>query len=175
MSAPGENEEQEIYIGLGSNIEPEKNLPQALSMLSQVVKLKSHSSAWETPPAGTDIGPNFINAVALISTDYTANELRRQVLRQIESQLNRVRTSNQNAPRTIDLDIIIINQRIVDPHIWEQAYLAIPLVEIGVDLINPSENETLSQIAYRLAHQTSIQRRPEILTKRDLINDCLET
>lgn len=175
MNAPRLNKEQEIYIGLGSNIRPEKNLPLALEMLSQVVRLKSHSSAWETPPVGMDTGPNFINAVALISTDYPIDELRQQVLRQIESQLGRVRTTNQNAPRPIDLDIIIINDQIIDPRIWDRAYLAIPLAEIGFDVVNPRENETLSQAARRLARQTPIQQRPEILRKMGQNNIGLET
>jgi 2-amino-4-hydroxy-6-hydroxymethyldihydropteridine diphosphokinase len=175
LNVPGKNKEQDIYIGLGSNINPEKNLPQALIMLSQAVKLKSHSSAWESQPAGTDIGPNFINAVALITTDIPVNEFRNQVLRQIESQLGRLRTSNQNAPRTIDLDIIMVNQQILDPQIWEQVYLAVPLVEIGVCMINPRGKKTLSQTAHQLAKQRFIQKRPDIFAKMDLVNKNLET
>lgn len=175
MNVPGKNKEQDIYIGLGSNINPEKNLPQALIMLSQAVKLKSHSSAWESHPAGTNIGPNFINAVALIATAIPVNEFRNQILRQIESQLGRIRTSNQYAPRTIDLDIIIVNQQMVDPHIWEQVYLAVPLVEIGVEMINPRGKNTLSQTAHQLANQCYIQKRPDILAKMDLVNKRLET
>lgn len=175
MNVPGKNKEQDIYIGLGSNINPEKNLPQALIMLNQAVKLKSHSSAWESHPSGTDIGPNFINAVALIATAIPVDKFRKQVLRQIESQLGRRRTSNHYAPRTIDLDIIMVNQQIVDPHIWEQVYIAVPLVEIGVEMINPRGKKTLSQIAHQLASQCYIQKRPDIFARMDLINKRLET
>jgi 7,8-dihydro-6-hydroxymethylpterin-pyrophosphokinase len=89
--------------------------------------------------------------------------------------LGRIRTSNQYAPRTIDLDIIMINQQIIDPQIWEQVYLAVPLDEIGVYMINPRGKKTLSQTAHQLASQRYIQKRPDIFAKMDLVDKSLET
>jgi 2-amino-4-hydroxy-6-hydroxymethyldihydropteridine diphosphokinase len=147
-----------VYLGLGSNIAPEANIPRSLSLLQQHVQLQALSSFWESPPVGSS-GPNFLNAVALIHTDLDEDELRDQILKKIETQLGRIRTQDPNAPRTIDLDILIFDDQIKDDQIWERAYLALPLSELIQTLSNPQSGETLDQIACRLARETSMKRR----------------
>ena len=61
---------------------------------------------WETPPVGSR-GSNFLNAALLIRTTLTSGLLKSLVLRPIEIQMGRVRTANKNAPRPIDLDILV--------------------------------------------------------------------
>lgn len=147
-----------VYIGLGSNISPEDNIPKALDLLGQYVDVQDLSSIWESPPVGSR-GPNFLNGVALIHTDLGEDELRDQILRKIETQLGRIRTQDPNAPRTIDLDILIFDDKIIDDHIWERAYIALPLSELIRTLTNPQTGETLDQIACKLARETSMQKR----------------
>jgi 2-amino-4-hydroxy-6-hydroxymethyldihydropteridine diphosphokinase len=138
-----------VYLGLGSNIAPEENLPRAFEMLSTQVHVEAHSGAWETPAVGSS-GPNFINAAVQVSTNLAAGILKKQVLRKIENQLGRLRTADKNAPRSIDLDILIYGNRICDLHIWGYAHLAAPLAELIPDFQNTETKETLAEAARRL-------------------------
>lgn len=153
-----ENNPFEGYVGLGSNISPEINLPRALERLREAVKLSRVSSIWETPPVGST-GPDFLNAVALIQTGLSEEELSNQVLKEIEAQLGRIRTPDHNAPRTIDLDILIFNGKIRDDQIWEQAHLALPLSELIPGLIHPRSGESIEEVAARLSHANPIRKR----------------
>lgn len=156
------NNQHPVYIGLGSNISPETNLPLALELLSKRVDLEAVSSVWESPPAGGK-GPNFLNAVARIRTSLPAEMLRESILREIETQLGRVRTEDPNAPRTIDLDILIYNQDIFDPGIWTDTHQSVPLAEIYPDL-KKDNGETIQQISVGLARKNAIHRRRDIIT-----------
>lgn len=161
MNEAKDSNQHQVYIGLGSNISPEANIPKALELLSKEVSLEVISSVWESPPAGGQ-GPNFLNAVARVRTSLTPDELRDNVLRAIETHLGRVRTEDPNAPRTIDLDILIYNQVILDPAIWTETYQSVPLSEIYPDLI--SENgETIEQISMNLARKNPIRQRLDVL------------
>lgn len=145
------------YIGLGSNIEPETNLPRAVAALRQHVVVLGMSSAWHAPALGTS-GPDFLNAVLKIETDILAEDLKNSVLCPIEARLGRKRGPNKNAPRTIDLDILIFDDQIHDAHIWDFAHLAIPLAECHPDLTDPVTNKTIGQISAELQPNAEIHR-----------------
>lgn len=149
MSVPDNNLSYQVYIGVGSNIDPSMNFKLAFEKLRDQVQIEAISKIWETPPVGTS-GPNFLNAVAKIRTSLEINLLRDHVLRRIESQLGRIRTSDPNSPRPIDLDILIYDKRVIDNEIWSQAHIAVPLAEFVPDLYNPETGETLLEIAERL-------------------------
>jgi len=153
--------ELQYYLGLGSNIAPEKNLPSSLGLLRQYVHLNAVSSVWETPSIG-EAGPNFLNAVVCIRTDLEPEELKYQVLRPVEAHLGRVRTSDKYAPRPIDLDILVANGRVYSEDIWNFAYLAVPLAELLPNLTHPKTGKSLAAIAEHLRYTTKIRPRPEI-------------
>ncbi|MFN2153990.1 MAG: 2-amino-4-hydroxy-6-hydroxymethyldihydropteridine diphosphokinase, partial [Anaerolineae bacterium] len=96
-----------VVIALGSNIAPEANVREAVQRLAARAHLVAVSPVYETKPVGKTDQPNFLNAAALIETEYGAAELKDEVLAEIEQELGRVRTADRNAPRTIDLDIIL--------------------------------------------------------------------
>lgn len=151
-----------VYIGLGSNINPEQNIPLALVLLSQQVQIISVSQVWETQPVGSG-GANFLNAAVLVTTQLPLQLLKNVVLRPIESRLGRKRTFNKNAPRQIDLDILIYDERVVDTKIWARAFLAVPLAELVPKLLHPDTHETLQEISTHLAEQTILFSRPDII------------
>lgn len=161
MSVPDNNLSYQVYIGVGSNIDPSMNFKLAFEKLRDQVQIEAISKIWETPPVGTS-GPNFLNAVAKIRTSLEINLLRDHVLRRIESQLGRIRTSDPNSPRPIDLDILIYNKRVIDNEIWSQAHIAVPLAEFVPDLYNPETGETLLEIAERLERINPIKISPEV-------------
>lgn len=106
---------------LGSNIQPEKNLPLAVTLLHKQLTILQTSSVWESKAVGSD-GPNILNAALLVLTSLEAEMLKEQVLHPLEAQLGRVRTGDKNSPRTIDLDILLFDQLALDLNLWQYAY-----------------------------------------------------
>lgn len=148
------------YILMGSNIQPELNIQSALRHLQASVELLAISPVWETPAMGSD-GPDFLNLVIYIATHHELDALKLGVLRQVESSLGRVRTSDKNAPRTIDLDILIYDHKILEPAIWLQAHIACPLAGLFPDLVDPNSGQRLAEIAARLSQKVPVRLRPD--------------
>lgn len=149
-----------VLIAMGSNIEPRANIEHALKRLSRELEVEAVSGVWESEPHGAPGTPRFLNAAVRIVSDLTPTALKR-VLRRIEADLGRRREGDRNAPRTIDLDLVLFGDlviddpvaglRIPDPDIDRRAYLALPLAEVGAELLHPVTGELLAEIAERLA------------------------
>lgn len=158
------------YVLLGSNIDKERNLPAAVRLLCERCRVVAVSAVYETQPVGRTNQPTFFNAAVLIETPLSPAELKWQVLRPIEAQLGRVRTEDPNAPRTIDLDIVLFDDAafeldgspIPDPALLKHPHVALPLAEIAPDYVHPITGETLAEIASRFTGAAGIWRRPDI-------------
>ncbi|MDP3833238.1 MAG: 2-amino-4-hydroxy-6-hydroxymethyldihydropteridine diphosphokinase [Hydrogenophaga sp.] len=133
------------YIALGANLgEPAQALRDALRELGSTsgVRLVRASSLYRTAPVDSS-GPDYLNAVAEISTTLTAPALL-DALQAIEQQAGRERPY-RNAPRTLDLDLLLYGQgciaspRLTVPHprMSERAFVLVPLVEIAPTLVSP--------------------------------------
>jgi 2-amino-4-hydroxy-6-hydroxymethyldihydropteridine diphosphokinase len=123
------DDQHKVVIGIGSNINPKENLLRAVESLSKLTEILVLSKVYRTQPIG-GAGPNFLNAAALVTTKLSMTELKVDVLRQIESKLGRVRSSDPNSPRTIDLDILIFDGIVIDQNIWHIAHLCVPTSEL---------------------------------------------
>lgn len=142
------------YISVGSNIEPEKNIPEALEKLKKYVRVKAISTFYCTMPIGRPEQSVFMNGIWQIDAVQTARELKFHVLRRIEAELGRVRTEDKYAARTIDLDIalygdVVVNEpdlRIPDPDIRQRPFIAVPLLELAPRLVIPDTGELLSSL-----------------------------
>lgn len=152
------------YLLLGSNIRPVENLRRAASLVNSIFPIQRLSSAWETPAVGAD-GPNFLNAALLVYVPGNPDWLAQKVLRLLEARLGRVRTADKNAPRTIDLDIIIWDEQVIDQTFSRHAHIAIPLAEIAPDF-KPTHGERLHQTAGRLMRAAPISLRPEVFRRQ---------
>ena len=145
----------QVLIALGSNIEPEANLHRAVQLLAARVRLIAVSPVYETRPVGKTDQPDFLNAVALIETEREATVLKREVLQEIEQELGRLRTSDRNAPRTIDLDITVYGERVLelgsrhipDPDLLEHPHVAVPAADVAPTYRHPETGQTLREIA----------------------------
>jgi dihydroneopterin aldolase/2-amino-4-hydroxy-6-hydroxymethyldihydropteridine diphosphokinase len=145
---------ERIFIGVGSNVEPERNVRQALLLLARQVRLVALSSFYLTEPHGRPDQPPFVNGVAEIATSLEPLALKRGVLRLIEERLGRRRSDDKDAPRTIDLDLLLWGDRVTggeelrlpDPLIASRPFLAIPLAELAPDLVLPGTHQTLRQV-----------------------------
>lgn len=135
------------YIGLGSNLQdPQQQVTSALNELSKIptTQLLKASSLYITQPLGPADQPDFINAVAKISTTLSADELLSE-LKCIEEKHHRTREGERWGPRTLDLDILLYEDhqmhtdRLIIPHsqLSKREFVLIPLQELDADLIIP--------------------------------------
>ncbi|MBL8851522.1 MAG: 2-amino-4-hydroxy-6-hydroxymethyldihydropteridine diphosphokinase, partial [Planctomycetaceae bacterium] len=140
------------YLLLGSNIDPERNLPAAVRLLERHGKVVRTSRVWESPPVDGSAQANYLNAAVLLETIHSAAELRGRILPEIEAALGRVRDPHDKyAARTIDIDIALFDRdvmevagaRIPDPDISRRAFVAVPLAEIAPDYVHPLTGQRL--------------------------------
>ena len=131
-----------ILIALGANLpgpagEPASTLNHALGQLGgKGVKILKLSSFYETPAWPDRTDPAFINAVAAVDTALQPVELL-ALLHGVETELGRLR-SVPNAPRTLDLDLLDYDGRVMEgeiflphPRIAERSFVLVPLAEIA--------------------------------------------
>jgi 2-amino-4-hydroxy-6-hydroxymethyldihydropteridine diphosphokinase len=167
-----------VFLSLGSNINKEKNLPAAVQMLRDRVLVRAVSSIYETEPMGTKDQPAYFNAAALIETDLGPAEIREHIVDELEAALDRRRQADKNAPRTIDIDIALFNDEILDyipaegrshhvpdPDILTYIHTIVPLAELAPDQVHPETGERLDTIAERLQAQADAQ---EIRLREDV-------
>jgi 2-amino-4-hydroxy-6-hydroxymethyldihydropteridine diphosphokinase len=128
------------YVGIGSNLEdPRAQVLRAFDELATLpnTRLTARSSLYRTAPIGHAAQPDFINAVAAVDTQLSADALLR-ALQAIEARHARKR-SFANAPRTLDLDLLLYGDAHIDepglsvphPRMHERAFVLQPLVEIA--------------------------------------------
>ena len=148
---------EQVLLTLGSNVERERNLPDAIAALRHHPgwRFLAVSPFYETAAVGGDAPqPAFWNAAALIETDLAPGPLR-QSLREIEASLGRVRTSDKYAPRAIDLDIAFYGNQVMvvaghplpDPNVARFPHLALPLADVAPAWVHPQLGVTLRQLA----------------------------
>jgi GTP cyclohydrolase I len=144
-------------VAVGSNVRPQANLPRAMALLRRHpdVSVERISEIYETAPVGgSPDDPRFLNAAVLVTTSLSPAELR-SALRAIEASMGRVRTADKNAPRAIDLDIVMIEgwqgvvegKTIPDPEIQQFPHLAVPLCDVVAAWTLPGIGKTVREIA----------------------------
>ncbi|MGQ0816260.1 MAG: 2-amino-4-hydroxy-6-hydroxymethyldihydropteridine diphosphokinase [Gemmatimonadota bacterium] len=148
------------YIALGTNLgERARNLDEALRRIGSIARVEATSTVHETEPVGYPSQPLFLNMVARISTDLPARQLMKELIA-IEQDMGRQR-SFRNAPRIIDLDILLYDDvvqaddevELPHPRMGERAFVLKPLVEIAPDLTDPRTGERYSDMLERLCEK----------------------
>ena len=160
------------YLSLGSNVDRERNLPEAVRLLAVHGRIVAASPVYETPAIGNPGDPSYFNAAVILETELSPAELKQQVLQPLEHLLGRVRSSDPNAPRTIDVDISLFNdevltlgkRRIPDPEILLYPHIAVPLADVAPDYRHPETGETLADIAARMiaSSEQQLVRRDDV-------------
>ena len=134
------------FVGLGSNLgDPESTVRQGIAALAQapLTQVVAASSLYRSAPLGHAGQPDFVNAVAQVSTGLPPHSLLAAMLA-IEHSNGRER-SFRNAPRTLDLDLLLYDadairaEGLVVPHprMHERAFVLAPLLEIAPDCVIP--------------------------------------
>jgi 2-amino-4-hydroxy-6-hydroxymethyldihydropteridine diphosphokinase len=135
------------YVGLGSNLgDRSATLSRALELLGeqQGIEIVAVSSFRETDPVGYLDQPRFLNAAAAIETSLLPEALLDALLA-VERELGRTREGPRYGPRTVDLDLLLMEGITVDepglkiphPRLYERAFALAPLVELDPSLVVP--------------------------------------
>jgi len=151
------------YISAGSNIgDRAANLDFGERRLGEHGKILQASSVFETEPVGFADQPWFLNQVFKLETELPPRELL-ALCNKIERDGGRVRTF-ANAPRTLDLDILLYDGLIISepdliiphPRMAERRFVLVPLAEIAPDLPHPVEKKTVRELLYRFTSESRI-------------------
>lgn len=143
------------FVGVGSNIEPEVHVVEGLRRLGAAVRLAAVSTFYRTAPVGAPGTPWFANGVVRVETELGPRALQFEVLRGIEAGLGRVRGPDRNAPRTLDLDLLLLGEAVVSeadfrlpaPELYERAFVALPLLELAPGLVLPGDGRSLAEVS----------------------------
>lgn len=152
------------FIGIGANLgdarQQVKNALNALAHLPQS-QLSASSSLYSSAPVHAT-GPDYVNAVACMQTTLSAQQLLIE-LRKLEQLAGRER-SIQNAPRTLDLDVLLYGDEVMHtdtlqvphPRMHERAFVLLPLLEIAPELSIPklgAAKQFLPHVANQTLHK----------------------
>lgn len=144
------------YIALGANLgDPEATVRSAVDAIAVLpnTKIIAVSSLYRTAPVGLKHQPDFINAAMAVDTAYDAHGMLDALLG-IEQEFGRQR-SVKNAPRTLDLDLLLHGDTTSDdptttlphPRMHERAFVLAPLAEIAPDLTIPGRGKVVDLLA----------------------------
>jgi 2-amino-4-hydroxy-6-hydroxymethyldihydropteridine diphosphokinase len=135
------------YIGVGSNLgERDATIRDAIELLAAdpELEVEAVSAIRETDPVGVVDQPRFLNAAIRLTTELAPRQLLERLLA-VEQQLGRVRDGERYGPRTIDLDLLLYGDEIVEepglrvphPRLAERRFVLEPLAELDPGLVVP--------------------------------------
>lgn len=138
-----------VYLGLGSNIEPQKNLEFALEELESKFGKLETSSVYRSTAYGFD-GDDFLNMVVRLDTTLSPIEVHVQ-LDGVQRAAGRNREARGYSSRTLDIDLLLYDDLIMNeppirlprPDVLHFGFVLGPLVEIAPELVHPETNQSL--------------------------------
>lgn len=148
------------YISIGSNIDADRNVLSAIDALRHRFGDCDVSPLYKTPAEGFD-GDDFVNAVVGFSTDCPAEEVF-LILRQIEDAHGRVRGQEKFSPRTLDLDLLLYGEAIIQAdrfdvprdEIERYPFVLKPLCDLCPDCLYPLTGESYQSMWTRMSEKT---------------------
>ena len=142
----------EVYVSVGSNIDPADNVRSGVESLRQQFEQLELSRVFESRAVGFD-GENFYNLVVRFQTDRAVLEVV-DLLQQMELRHGRSRASEKFSARTLDLDLLLYDDlvynhhgvRLPRPEIEVYAFVLKPLSELAGSWIHPLTHKSLEQM-----------------------------
>jgi 2-amino-4-hydroxy-6-hydroxymethyldihydropteridine diphosphokinase len=140
------------YLGIGSNVEPERHVMIAIERIGQAFEQARFSPIYRSRAVGFE-GNDFINLVARVETDLTPLALR-DWLRALEDEYGRERNVPKFSDRILDVDILLYGDQVSRadglelprPELFHFAHVLRPLAELAPDLVCPGDGRTMRQI-----------------------------
>jgi 2-amino-4-hydroxy-6-hydroxymethyldihydropteridine diphosphokinase len=159
----------QVFLGLGSNLDREKNVRAGLAALKNRFGDLTLSNIYESESVGFK-GSNFYNLVVSLQTDLTIAELS-EALKKIEDENGRVRTGPKYSPRTLDIDILTYGDfvgveagvELPRAEITENAFVLLPLSELVPDALHPYLKKSYAEL------WASYDQNAQALWKIDLL------
>ncbi|HEX6996261.1 MAG TPA: 2-amino-4-hydroxy-6-hydroxymethyldihydropteridine diphosphokinase [Gammaproteobacteria bacterium] len=154
----------EVYVGVGSNIEPERHLRLAVAALEARFGRIRCSSVYRSPSFGF-CGADFLNMVCAFSTDRGPDDVERE-LYDIEYEGGRVRRVERYSSRTLDLDLLLFGEavdaarRLPRSDVLRYPFVLAPLVELDPALRHPLTGVALAD------EWRAMQRRGAVALER---------
>lgn len=170
MTCPDDMQRRSVaFIAVGSNINPEQNIPAALIALMKKTWVGNSSTFYRTEPVGRAGQRHFVNGLWQIETDLSPVRIRDHVLRPIEAALGRMRTQDKYAPRVIDLDLVLYDDLVIDdgtlrlPHPdIVRPFVCVPILEL-LDADTTVAHELKSRMIRLLSVGTTRAQPGEVL------------
>ena len=150
------------YLGIGSNLgNKDETIRKSIKLMEEKCKILKGSSLYETNPVGYKDQDLFLNCAIKAETELKPLELL-GFLQSIEKKIGRIRTI-KNGPRTIDLDILFYNKKIINkeklivphPRLHERLFVLGPLKEISPYFVHPALKETIKDLHIKKIHLRS--------------------
>jgi 2-amino-4-hydroxy-6-hydroxymethyldihydropteridine diphosphokinase len=143
-----------VLLGLGSNEGDRiRQLERALERLKRLIRFERISSIYETQPVGVRDQPWFLNLVCVGHTRLQPFDLL-EFVHEVENELGRVRSEDRFGPRTIDIDILAYEGRVLErhdlvlphPRMTERRFVLEPLAEVAPEWRHPVEGKTAAEL-----------------------------
>ncbi len=146
-----------IFVGVGSNIDPETNIRGGMLALREIFGDLTVSSVYESPAFGFD-GDNFLNLVVSFESGLEIREVA-GLLRELEVRFGRTPGLPKFSSRTLDLDLLLYDDLVVEigdqkiprSDIRQLGFVLCPLAEIAGDLRHPETGERYEDMWHRFA------------------------
>ena len=145
---------REALLSLGSNVEPLRYVPRALALLGARHEILAVSPWYRSPAVGgTGAQPEFLNLAVRVATDLGPRALR-EACRRTEDACDRRRVADRYAPRTMDIDVVLMGDlvlefetwRLPDPQLASQAFVLVPCADVWPDALHPELLRTLATL-----------------------------
>lgn len=158
------------FVSVGSNVDRERNIARALDLLRERFGVLQTSSVYETEPVGFD-GDPFFNLVVAFDTGAEPRAII-TALHEIECRCGRDRDDERFGPRTMDLDLLMVGDRVMHDdgivlpreEISSQAFVLCPLAEIAGERRHPLSGDTLAVMWSRVESSSGRLRKVHFLT-----------
>jgi len=161
--------EEQVYVAMGSNLgDRDAHLAAGLAALraSEGIEVVAVSPLYETDPIGPPPQGPYLNGAIRLSTSLAPDALLERLL-EIEAGEGRTRGVDRNAPRTLDLDLLLYGDRkwvgpdleIPHPRLAERPFVLEPLCDLAAEFIHPVLGETIEALALRVRDPAAVRLR----------------
>jgi 2-amino-4-hydroxy-6-hydroxymethyldihydropteridine diphosphokinase len=138
-----------VYLGIGSNIDPEENLRLGIRELRRVFGEIELSAVYSSAAVGFE-GADFLNMVVGLQSDDSPGAIQNQV-ELIHDLAGRERAAGKFSSRPLDIDLLLYDDQVVDEpalklprcDVLEYSFVLRPLAELDPDLVHPQTGKTM--------------------------------